>query len=210
MPRFCHPTPLTKPAKPKPLASWHCHSVSWRKKVWQLLKISGATQQCTHMLRGLDHPSNFSIQGFVGLSTCKNRLTAVENCKNCKIRCSPGNTVQHFLYMAECTSPHILQEQDHGSHYNSHNHYHGCRGNNCKPCSMWLACSQFIGNSHTTLRFSDSIVYVIILLISQWMNEVMWRLLMMFLAVATTLSWHCVQNDKLRTMHLCHSVMRVS
>jgi hypothetical protein len=75
---------------------------------------------------------------------------------------------------------------------------------------MWLACSQFIGNSHTTLRFSDSIVYVIILLISQWMNEVMWRLLMMFLAVATTLSWHCVQNDKLRTMHLCHSVMRVS
>ncbi len=162
------------------------------------------------MLRGLDHPSNFSIQGFVGLSTRKNCLTAVQNCKNCKIWCSPGNTVQHFLYLAECMSPHILQEQDHDSHYNSHNHYHVCRGNNCKSCSMWLACSQFFGNSHTTSRFSDSIVYVIILLISQWMKEVMWRLLMMLLAVATTLSWHCVQNDKLCTMHLCHSVTRVS
>jgi hypothetical protein len=75
---------------------------------------------------------------------------------------------------------------------------------------MWLACSQFFGNSHTTSRFSDSIVYVIILLISQWMKEVMWRLLMMLLAVATTLSSHCVQNDKLCTMHLCHSVTRVS
>ncbi len=95
--------------------------LSWRNKVWQLLKISTATQQCTHMLRGLDHPSNFSIQGFVGLSTCKNCLTAVQNRKNCKIRCSPGNTDQHFLFLTECTSPHILQEQDHGSHYNSSN-----------------------------------------------------------------------------------------
>ncbi len=143
------------------------------------------------MLRGLDHPTNFSIQGFVGLSTCKNRLTAVQNHKNCKIRCSPGNMDQHFLFSAECTSPHILQEQDHGSHYNSHKHYQCCRGNNCKSCSMWLACSQFIGNSHTASKFSDSIVYVIILPISHFMNEAMSRLLMMLLAVATTLSWHC-------------------
>ncbi len=162
------------------------------------------------MLRGLDHPSNFSIQGFVGLSTCKNRLTAVQNHKNCKIWCSPGNTVQHFLFSAECTSPHILQEQYHGSHSNSHKHYHCCRGNNCKSCSMWLACSQFIGNSHTAFKFSDSIVYVSILPISHFMNEAMSRLLMMLLAVATTLSWHCAQDDKSCTIHLHHSVMRVS
>jgi hypothetical protein len=75
---------------------------------------------------------------------------------------------------------------------------------------MWLVCSQFIGNSHTASKFSDSIVYVIILPISHFMNEAMSRLLMMLLAVATTLWWHCAQDDKLCTIHLHHSVKRVS
>jgi len=203
------------------------------------------------MLNGLDHPSNFSIQGFVGLSTCKNCLTAVQNRKNCKIRCSPGNTDQHFLFLAECTSPHILQEQHHGSHYNSHKHYHCCTGN-CKSCSMWLVCSQFItiavqattanlalcgwsAPSSLPLLYRQQLqillyvagllpvhwklshciqiqwfnVYVIIIPIFHFMNEAMSRLLMMLLAVATTLSWHCAQDDKSCTMHLHHSVMRV-